>query len=156
MDEGLKNISKLFKKQFDKDVQNIKGAGAAGGMGASSLVFLNAKLQSGINLVKELVDFEEKIKNANWIITGEGKLDSQTLSGKTILGVLESAKKHQISVAALCGSLSLSIEETNKMGITYRDSVIENALDIEDAMEHTEKHLSIMTRKFAKSLKENC
>ena len=156
LDEGLKNISKLFKKQFDKDVQNIKGAGAAGGMGAGSLVFLNAKLQSGINLVKELVDFEEKIKNANWIITGEGKLDSQTLSGKTILGVLESAKKHQISVAALCGSLSLSIEETNKMGITYRDSVIENALDIEDAMEHTEKHLSIMTRKFAKSLKENC
>jgi len=155
LDEGLKNISKLFKKQFDKDVQNIKGAGAAGGMGAGSLVFLNAKLQSGINLVKELVDFEEKIKNANWIITGEGKLDSQTLSGKTILGVLESAKKHQISVAALCGSLSLSIEETNKMGITYRDSVIENALDIEDAMEHTEKHLSIMTRKFAKSLKEN-
>jgi len=155
LDEGLKNISKLFKKQFDKDVQNIKGAGAAGGMGAGTLVFLNAKLQSGINLVKELVDFEEKIKNADWIITGEGKLDSQTLSGKTILGVLESAKKHQISVAALCGSLSLSKEETNKMGIAYRDSVIENALDIEDAMEHTEKHLSIMTRKFAKSLKEN-
>jgi glycerate kinase len=152
LDEGLKNISKLFKKQFDKDVQNIKGAGAAGGMGAGSLVFLNAKLQSGINLVKELVGFEEKIKYADWIITGEGKLDSQTLSGKTILGVLESAKKHQISVAALCGSLSLSIEETNKMGITYIDSVIENALDIEDAMENTEKHLSIMTRKFAKSL----
>ena len=152
LDEGLTNISKLFLKVFGKDVQNIKGAGAAGGMGAGSLVFLNAKLQSGIKLVKELVDFEEKIKNANWIITGEGKLDSQTLSGKTILGVLESAKKHQISVAALCGSLSLSIEETIKMGITYRDSVIENALNMEDAMEQTEKYLSIMTRKFGKSL----
>ena len=156
LDEGLKNISKLFKKQFDRDVQNIKGAGAAGGMGAGTSVFFNAELKSGIDLVKSLVSFDDKIEGAYWIITGEGKLDSQTLSGKTILGVLESAKKHQISVAALCGSLSLSIEETNKMGITYRDSVIENALDIEDAMEHTEKHLSIMTRKFAKSLKENC
>ena len=155
LDEGLKNIAKLFKKQFDMDVQNIKGAGAAGGMGAGALVFLNAKLQSGINLVKEMVGFEEKIKNANWIITGEGKLDSQTLSGKTIHGVLESAKKHQIFVATLCGSLSLSLVETKKMGITYRDSVIENARHLEDAMENTEKYLLLMTTKFAKSLKEN-
>lgn len=152
LDKGLVNISKLFLKTFGKDVQNIKGAGAAGGMGAGAIVFLSAKLKSGIDLVKDLVDFNIKIKDADWIVTGEGKLDSQTFSGKTILGVLESAKNHQISVAALCGSLSLSIEETKKMGIAYRDSVIENAQDIEDAMGNTEKHLSIMATKFARSL----
>lgn len=156
LDEGLKNIADIFKNQFDLEVQNIKGAGAAGGMGAGTLVFLNAELKSGIDLFKDLVGFDTKIKGADWIITGEGKLDSQTLSGKTILGVLESAKKHQISVAALCGSLSLSLEETKKTGISYCDSVIENALDLEDAMVNTEKYLSIMTIKFAKSLKENC
>ena len=64
-------------------------------------------------------------------------------------------KKHQIFVATLCGSLSLSIVETNKMGITYRDSVIENARHLEDAMENTKKYLLLMTTKFAKSLKEN-
>ena len=84
LDQGLQNIAKLFLEQFKIDVQKIKGAGAAGGMGAAGLAFLNAELVSGIELVKELVHFETQIQNADWIITGEGKLDRQTLSGKAI------------------------------------------------------------------------
>ena len=152
LDEGLKNISKLFKKQFDKDVHNIKGAGAAGGMGAGSLVFLNAKLQSGINLVKELVDFEEKIKNANWIITGEGKLDSQTLSGKTIDGVLTSAKKQNIPVAALCGSISLSKTDADALGLSYTDSVMEKAKSLDDAMQNGYDYVKQLAINFARTI----
>ena len=87
-------MAELFRQQFDMDIQNIKGAGAAGGMGAGSIVFLKADLISGIDLVKDLIDFENRSKHADWIITGEGKLDHQTLSGKTIHGIIKTAKKY--------------------------------------------------------------
>jgi glycerate kinase len=152
LDNGLKNISKLFKKQFDMDVQNIKGAGAAGGMGAGTSVFLNAKLLSGIDLVKDLIGFDSKIKDADWIITGEGKLDSQTLSGKTIDGVIASAKKQNIPVAALCGSVALSKEEAKAFGISYAASVMEKAKSLEDAMQNGYKYLKQMSSEFAKEI----
>ena len=154
LDAGLKNMSSLFKKQFDMDVQNIKGAGAAGGMGAGTSVFLNAELQSGIDLVKDLIDFDKKITNANWIITGEGKLDSQTLSGKTIQGVIVSAKKQGIQVAALCGSVSLSKEEAKNFGISYTASVIDKAKNLEDAMQNSFKYLVDISTEFAQLIKE--
>lgn len=153
LDQGLKNMSNLFKKQFNIDVQNIKGAGAAGGMGAGALVFLNANLLPGIDLVKESVDFDTKIKDADWIITGEGKLDSQTLSGKTIQGVLVSAKKQKIPVAAFCGSISLSKEDTNHLGISYTDSVMNSANSFKDAMQNSNKYLSEISVNFTKQLK---
>lgn len=152
LDEGLKNISNLFKKQFDRDVQNIKGAGAAGGMGAGTSVFLNAELKSGNNLVKNLIAFDEKIKGADWIITGEGKLDSQTLSGKTIDGVLTSAKKQNIPVAALCGSISLSKKEADTLGISYTDAVMKRAKSLDDAMQNGYDYVKQMAIKFAKSI----
>ena len=152
LDEGLKNISKLFKKQFDRDVQNIKGAGAAGGMGAGTSVFLNAELKSGNDLVKNLVAFDEKIKGADWIITGEGKLDSQTLSGKTIDGVITSAKKQNIPVAALCGSISLSKTEADALGLSYTDAVMEKAKSLEDAMQNGYDYVKKMAINFAKTI----
>jgi len=136
LDQGLEHISKLFSKQFNLDVQNIEGVGAAGGMGAGSIVFLKANLMSGIELVKELIDFETKIKNADWIITGEGKLDSQTLSGKTIQGVITSANKQNIPVAALCGSIELPKQIANNLGISYMDSIINRANSLEDAVKN--------------------
>ena len=130
------------------------GAGGlgAGGMGAGALVFLNAKLQSGINLVKEMVGFEEKIKNANWIITGEGKLDSQTLSGKTIDGVITSAKKQNIPVAALCGSISLSKTEADALGLSYTDAVMEKAKSLEDAMQNGYDYVKQLAINFARTI----
>ena len=152
LDEGLKNISKLFKKEFDKDVQNIKGAGAAGGMGAGTSVFLNAELKSGIDLVKSLVSFDDKIEGAYWIITGEGKLDSQTLSGKTIDGVLTSAKKQNIPVAALCGSISLSKTDADALGLSYTDSVMEKAKSLDDAMQNGYDYVKQLAINFAKTI----
>ncbi|WP_445738353.1 glycerate kinase [Mariniflexile sp.] len=152
LDEGLKNMSKLFKKQFDRDVQNIKGAGAAGGMGAGTLIFLNAELKSGIDLVKSLMAFDKKIKGADWIITGEGKLDSQTLSGKTIDGVITSAKKQSIPVAALCGSISLSKKEADALGISYTDAVMGKAKSLDDAMQNGYAYVKQMAVNFADQL----
>ena len=148
LDMGLKNISKLFKKQFDLDVQNIQGAGAAGGMGAGTSVFLNAELKSGIDLVKDLIDFDAKIKGAHWIISGEGKLDSQTLSGKTMDGVITSAKKQNIPVAAFCGSISLSKQEAKNFGISYTASVMDKAINLDDAIINCYNYLKNISEKF--------
>lgn len=155
LNKGLENFANVLLKHFNVDVQKIKGTGAAGGMGAGALIFLNANLLSGIDLIKEIIDFDNKIKNADWIITGEGKLDSQTLSGKTIQGVINSAKNQNINVAALCGSITLEKEALNDLGISYADSIIEIASDLEDAMTNSYKYLSVISSNFAKSIPNN-
>ena len=152
LDEGLKNMAALFKDQLKMDIQNIKGAGAAGGLGAGAMAFLNAKLISGIDLIKELVGFDNKIRNADWVITGEGKLDYQTLSGKTIQGVIASSRNYNISVAAFCGSIALSPKELKKMGISYADSILEKGIKIEDAMENSAGYIKNISPSFVKSL----
>jgi len=153
LDEGLQHISNLFKQELAKDIENVKGAGAAGGMGAGALVFLNTELQSGIDLVKQLIDFDKKIKQADWIITGEGKLDNQTFSGKTIQGVLASSKTKNIKVAAFCGSVDLSAQEAKENGISYSDSVLSKAKNLEDAMKNSGLYLSMIAKKFAEEIK---
>ena len=153
LDEGLQHISNLFKQELAKDIENVKGAGAAGGMGAGALVFLNTELQSGIDLVKQLIDFDKKIKQADWIITGEGKLDNQTFSGKTIQGVLASSKTKNIKVAAFCGSIDLSAQEAKENGISYSDSVLSKAKNLEDAMKNSGLYLSMIAKKFAEEIK---
>ncbi len=150
LDRGLKHFSDIITAQFGIDLQKIKGTGAAGGMGAGSLIFLNAKLFSGIDLVKELIDFDHQIIEADWIITGEGKLDSQTLSGKTIHGVLSSAKKHNVPVAALCGHIALPEDALKDFGISYVDTVIDRAESIKDAMNNSYTYLLKMAKDFAK------
>ncbi len=152
LDHGLKNMAGLFKDQFGIDIQNIKGTGAAGGLGAGAMVFLKAELISGIELIKDLIDFDIKIRNADWMITGEGKLDLQTLSGKTIQGVIASSKKYNIAVASFCGDITLSQKEIDKLGITYTASIIENAESLKDAMANTKDHLKNIASAFAKSI----
>lgn len=152
LDKGLRDFSKVLKRVFLIDVQAIEGAGAAGGMGAGALTFLNGELISGIELIKTIAQFDKKIKNANWIITGEGKLDSQTLSGKAISGVVTSAKRHNISVAAFCGDISLNSKELNAIGITYSASVMEKAKNFKDALENTKTYIKEITKDFLKEL----
>lgn len=155
LDKGLRNIAKVFSKQFEIDVQNIKGAGAAGGMGAGSLVFLKAELKSGIDLVKDLIAFDEKIKGADWIVTGEGKLDDQTLSGKTIKGVIDSAVKNNIKVGAFCGKSDLNEMEIKTFGISYLDEVMNYARNFDDAIANSKAYVYKMTKKFAKKVSGN-
>ncbi len=152
LDKGLKDFSKIIKKKFNVNPQKINGAGAAGGMGIACMVFLNGKLISGIKLIKELAKFEEHLNNTDWIITGEGKLDSQTLSGKTIQGVLESALKHRIKTAIFCGSSNLSTDELKAIHINYCDTVISKAKNFDDAMQNSYKYVVEMAVKFSKSM----
>tara|TARA_R110002126_G_scaffold291790_1_gene458446 strand:+ start:29011 stop:30141 length:1131 start_codon:yes stop_codon:yes gene_type:complete len=150
LDKGLLNFSKVLNDVFSIDVQSVKGAGAAGGMGIASKLFLNGSLEPGIKLIKNLANFDYKIKGADWIITGEGKLDDQTLSGKTIQGVLESAKKENIKVVAFCGKIELQEQELKKLGISYAKDIISLAKDFDDAIKNTKQYLKNISIQYSK------
>nr|WP_298995317.1 glycerate kinase [uncultured Allomuricauda sp.] len=153
LDKGLQNFAKVVHKEYGLDVQGIQGAGAAGGMGAGAVVFLKASLASGIDLIKEMAQFDEAIQGSDWIITGEGQLDKQTLSGKTIAGVLQAAKKYQIPVAAFCGSVSVSIEDLETMGLDYVTSIINQPGTLQEAKDKSFENLVLTSYNFAKTLK---
>lgn len=155
LDKGLKHFAKVLSDEFGVDVQQIPGSGAAGGAGGGSIVFLNATLNSGIELVKEIADFNSAIEEANWIITGEGKLDSQTFSGKTIYGVVASAKKKGIPVAAFCGAIELTAEEQEDMGITYASSVLKTVGSFDEAVKYSYDNLEYAAFNFARILKRD-
>ncbi|GMN10526.1 glycerate kinase [Croceitalea sp. MTPC9] len=137
LDMGLKNFAKVIKSELGIDVQNINGCGAAGGLGGGAVAFLNARLKSGIDLIKEISDFDNAIKDVDWVITGEGRLDAQTLSGKTIAGVLSSAKRKGIPVAALCGSVLLTPKEQDEAGLNYVVAVSKETESLEVAMKNS-------------------
>ena len=152
LDKGLRDFSKILDAIFDIDSQTIKGAGAAGGMGIASKVFLNGTLEPGIQLVKNLANFDNQIETADWIVTGEGKLDIQTFSGKTIQGVMNSAKAKNIKVAAFCGAIDLDKNSIIDFGIDYADVVLNHSEDLDDAMKNGYSYVKEMAEAFAKIL----
>ncbi|MBU9711173.1 glycerate kinase [Evansella tamaricis] len=144
LDQNLNHFAEVILNHTGEEVRSIKGGGAAGGIGAIFVTFFNATLQSGIELVMKEVKFEEKIANASLIITGEGKLDRQTLSGKVIMGVTTAARKKNVPVIALCGQLDLSREEINKLGLLAAFSIIQRPCDLKEAFQHTSPWLTEM------------
>ncbi|GHB58934.1 glycerate kinase [Persicitalea jodogahamensis] len=133
LDNGLCHLSEIATRTFGRDTSQMPGAGAAGGVGAGVLWFLNAVLRSGAAIVFEQTQLESQIRDADLVITGEGKMDRQTLSGKLVLGVADMCARYNVPVAAVCGTLALSPEEIKETGITYAVSVIDRPLSLEDA-----------------------
>ncbi|AZQ57425.1 glycerate kinase [Maribacter sp. MJ134] len=150
LDKGLQNFAKIIAQEFGTDIQKVSGSGAAGGVGGGAVVFLNATLIPGIDLMKEIAGFDEAITNADWIVTGEGRLDSQTLSGKTIAGVLESARKQKIPVAALCGAVTLPPEQQEETGLTYVCAILRDISNLEQAVSQSKENLVAAAYNFAK------
>lgn len=116
LDKGLQNFATIANSMNCST--DFPGAGAAGGLGAGSKLFLNASIQPGIDFLMNYVRLEEKINKADVVITGEGKLDHQTLSGKVVDGVAALARKHQKKLIVITGSSELSKKQTDQMGIT--------------------------------------
>ncbi|NAY92582.1 glycerate kinase [Muricauda sp. JGD-17] len=153
LDNGLKNFANVLQNTFGVDVQNIPGAGAAGGLGAGAMVFLNAELISGVEMVMDIAGFGEALDNTDWVITGEGQLDGQTLSGKTIQGVVKYAKEKRIPVAALCGAVDISIEQMQHMGLDYAISILNGVCGLDEAKRSSYKNLELASYNFANLLK---
>ncbi len=134
LDKGLQNIANVFKQDFGKDYAQIAGTGAAGGLGFGTMAFLNAELKEGVKLLLDFCDFDKNLKEVNLIITGEGKIDNQTLQGKLIKGITDRATHAKIPIAAICGTLDVSPQELQEIGIKYATSILNRPMNLEDAL----------------------
>jgi len=135
MDNWLNNFAKLTKKLYPNANENSVGAGASGGLGFAFKEYLKANLTSGIDLIINNVNLEEKIKNADIVIVGEGKLDSQSLNGKAPFGIAKLAKKHNKKVIALAGLVSCSTKELQSAYIDCAYSIIQSGQTTNYAMQ---------------------
>jgi len=118
LDEGIKNISEVIKKDLNKDLSMVPGSGAAGAMGAGMIAFFDSVLQMGIETVLDTVNFSDVIKSADMIFTGEGKIDFQSLRGKVVIGVAKRAKLQNVPVTVVAGGADKGIDEAYDLGVT--------------------------------------
>lgn len=135
LDGGLQHFSNVVSKQLGKELQQISGAGAAGGLGAAFAGFLEAELESGVQLILEQAQLESKLQEVNLVITGEGKLDGQTSMGKAPAGVALMARKHAVPVIALAGDISEGHSSLHESGITAYFTIVNGPVDLEVAMD---------------------
>ena len=136
LDVGLKNVSQLIKKDFNIDLQNIPGSGAGGGIGGGSVAFLNAEIKSAAQWILEINQVENKLNDTDVLITGEGKIDSQTWQGKLISQLVLLAETTQTPVILVCGTLhdveSIIIQNI----VLYASSILNEPMKLENALEN--------------------
>jgi glycerate kinase len=135
LDQALQNYANVIKKDFGIDIANCPGAGAAGGLGAGLMVLAGAHLQRGIEIVIEAIGLKQKLKGADLVITGEGRIDGQTINGKTPIGVAQAAKTFNLPVLAVAGGLGPGAELVFQHGIDGIFSIIDRPMTLEEAIE---------------------
>ena len=118
LDKGLKNLCDVIERETGKDLKDYPGSGAAGAMGAGMIAFFNSVLQMGIETVLDTVKFDEIIEDADMIFTGEGRVDTQSLRGKVVIGVGKRAKNKNIPVTVIAGGAANNIDDAYDMGVT--------------------------------------
>lgn len=131
LDQGLRNYSRVINETFGVDISELPGAGAAGGIGGGLIAFLNGKMKSGIEIIMSYSNFEKEIEDIDLVITGEGKIDMQTLNGKAPYIIAQKAKERGISVIAVCGKNDLTKDISSQMGIDQIYEVSDNRLPLD-------------------------
>ena len=135
LEKALAHFAELINETLHKDVINIPGAGAAGGLGAGLIAFLGARLKPGIEVIIEAVKLEELVKNADLVITGEGKIDYQTIYGKVPVGVAKVAKKYHIPVMAVGAIIEKDAKIVHQYGIDYLVKVSDPPMRLTESKE---------------------
>lgn len=141
LDQNLLHFAGVIREQLGKEVDNIAGAGAAGGLGAGLIAFLDGQLVQGVKAVAKVTGLDQATKKADLVITGEGKIDSQTRYGKTPFGVAQSAKKYNKPVIAIAGTIGEGAEELYDKGIDTIFSILDGPQSLEEAIEKTSRLL---------------
>lgn len=135
MDKALAHYGELTRRKYPHADMNAAGAGAAGGLGFAFMVYLGGKLGSGIELVLDRIGIEEKIKVADLVITGEGRIDSQTVMGKAPIGIARLAKKHGKDVIAFAGCVTRDSNVCNSHGIDAIFPILRSVSTLDEAMD---------------------
>jgi glycerate kinase len=153
LDKYLEGYAEIIKRDLKKDVKDVPGSGAAGGLGAGLIAFLNAKLQRGVEIVIEASRLKEKLKAADLVITGEGEINHQTVFGKTPIGVAKLAKEYGISTIAIAGGISLGAEGVYEAGIDAIISIAPGPISLEEAMSRAEELVASAAERAARMIK---
>ncbi|WP_086477920.1 glycerate kinase [Arenibacter amylolyticus] len=138
LDEGLRNLAERAKETLGRDYALLPGTGAAGGAGFGLKSFFNADFVSGVDFIFQLAELPEIFKNnrIDYIITGEGKIDAQTLQGKLIKGVMELGRKYQVPVIAVCGKLEVDSQEMKQHGLLEVLEIGKDASSLQYSMDN--------------------
>ncbi|VFZ30101.1 glycerate 2-kinase [Klebsiella variicola] len=152
LDRNLAHFADVIKASLQVDVKPIPGAGAAGGMGAALMAFLNAELRSGIEIVTEALKLEEQIHDSSLVVTGEGRIDSQSIHGKVPVGIARVAKKYRKPVIGIAGSLTHDVGVVHHHGIDAVFSVLTTVSTLEEAFRGAFDNIYRASRNIAATL----
>ncbi|WML43868.1 glycerate kinase [Neobacillus sp. PS3-40] len=154
LDHNLAHFAEVIKQELGKEIAYLEGAGSAGGLGAGLMAFLNAHLKKGVELVIEYTGLEERVKGADFVFTGEGSIDGQTLFGKTPYGVATIAQKYSIPVIAFAGRIGKGIEPLYDHGFTAIIGILKGVTSLEEALELGEANLAFAAENICRVLKK--
>lgn len=146
LDKGLMHFSTLMQQQTSVEVSAIPGSGAAGGIGAGLVALCGAQMAKGFSIISSLTGLEQKIKEADWVISGEGRLDEQSLQGKVIDGIADLCKKHQKPLSLLVGKNELTEQALQPLHIHQVHSIMDLAESEEDAMRNGKMYLEALAK----------
>jgi glycerate kinase len=149
LDAGLRHLAKLVKEQLGKDIAQVPGAGAAGGLAAGAMAFMDARLVPGVDAVIRACGLESELVDVDWVITGEGCFDEQSLRGKVVSGVARLAAKYCVKVAVLAGSVQVSKEIYRREGINVALATTKPGMELSEAMARAEELLASAARDLA-------
>lgn len=153
LDAALHHFADVVQKTRGRDIKQVSGAGAAGGMGAGLLLLPHVIMHRGIDIVLSFTELANKLENADWVITGEGRMDGQSILGKTPVGVAKIAKHYNKPVIAIVGSLGEGYQAVHECGIDAVFPIIANTNGLVDALQHAEDNLYRTARNLAKIMR---
>ena len=154
LEAGLINLASVIERDIGKDVRHMPGAGAAGGLGAGAVAFLDAKLVSGIDAVMDASGLNEALVDADWVVTGEGRFDQQSLHGKVVSGVVERANRAGCRVAVLAGSIALDEGAAWASGVEQVEAVSSAEIPLEEALARGPEFIEVAATRLAEKLRK--
>lgn len=153
LDEGLAHLAKIIKRDLHIEVKDIEGAGAAGGLGAGSIAFLQSKLTKGIDVILDTIKFDELVSKADIVFTGEGKFDSQSLHGKVVMGVANRSQKYKTPVIVVTGAIGENIQEAYNKGITAIFSINKEPMEFSKSALKSKENMILTMENILRLLK---
>jgi glycerate 2-kinase len=153
LDKNLEHLAEIIGRELSVNVKDLPGGGAAGGLGAGLVAFLNARLEKGFSIISQVINLEDSVAKCDLVVTGEGKIDYQTQFGKTAFGISQLAKKYNIPVIAVAGTIDDKADVLYTKGIDAMISIIDKPLSLEEACKITPELLEKTGERIGRLLK---
>ncbi len=149
LESGLSHLADVVRRQLGCEIGEVAGAGAAGGLAAGAMAFMNGTIVSGVETVINWNNLCAELASADWVVTGEGCFDEQSLRGKVVSGIFKIARQSQTQVAVLAGQVKVGAEEYQKLGVTTAMACQSDELSLDYALKHCRELLGDAARRFA-------